>query len=109
MSRQYKVLNQTIRKGEDKVKIYIITDITDDELALENKRVNGQSLTAFGSQNDYYRPRVATFPVSHLYDDATQAQRAKMLADYLNKIQEVTEKAIRNTTLIDIMSINNTP
>lgn len=90
-------------------KAYVVSDLTEEELEEEDAMMrqlsNSEKMKYY--DQDMIRPRVATFVVSQLYDEAIQNRRAWMLADYLNKIQEATEKAIRNTTLIDAMSIKN--
>lgn len=50
------------------------------------------------------RPRVATFPVSALYDEETQRQRAEMLRDYMNKLNDAMEQAKAQTALIDLIT-----
>lgn len=105
--RTYKVLHKTNTIGE--ITEFIVTDMNSDEMEKENNydndiydwRNKAQQYT-----NERVRPRVATFPISQLYDQTEQRHRAKMLADYLNKIQEATNKAIRNTNMIDALSIN---
>jgi hypothetical protein len=39
--------------------------------------------------------------VSQLYDSETQERRAKMLCDYLNKIQDALDQAERHAILVD--------
>ena len=52
------------------------------------------------------RPQVATFPVSTLYDAHEQKQRAEKYCDYMNRINDATQKAYEQTLLIDIMKDN---
>ena len=49
------------------------------------------------------RPRIASFPISELYPEEEQMSRAKMLCDYLNKIQEARERAERDTVFVDLI------
>lgn len=63
----------------------------------------------FEEESDNDRPRVAEFPISQLYDEMMQRRRAIMLKDYLNRIQEVTEQAIANATLIDALTAPSAP
>jgi uncharacterized protein YnzC (UPF0291/DUF896 family) len=91
-------------------KSYVVTDITAEELKREQaelKKPHSREYEMKYYDQDCTRPRLATFIVSDLYDEDSQFRRAKMLAEYMNKIQEATERAIRNTTLIDAMAIGN--
>ena len=72
-------------KGDDIV-AWFVTDCFDNE-ELENGN----------------RPSVVEFPVSQLYDSHEQQQRAQQYADFLNKIQEATQKAYEQTMLLDIL------
>lgn len=109
MERKFEVYHRT-RAGE--VIEYFVSDISEKELEKENKYADKLSVRDFDERiktlsNEHYRPRVATFPVSQLYDKHEQSRRANMMADYMNKIQEVTNKAIAKTTLIDALSMDN--
>jgi len=111
MSRKYKVITTVHKDGH--IIEYFVSDISSDELKeeeeLKHEKVSNDWRTYQHSKNsnERIRPRIATFPVSPLHDANDQLQRATMLMNYLNKIQEATDKAIRNTTLIDALSIGN--
>lgn len=49
------------------------------------------------------RPEVARFPVSQLYDAHAQKLRAEKYAEYMNRINEATQKAYEQTLLVDIL------
>ena len=53
--------------------------------------------------NSGKRPTIATFPISQLYDQYEQKQRAEQYADFLNKINEATQKVYEQTMLMDIL------
>jgi len=106
MNRTFKVY-YTENSNNDIVEFFV-TDITSEELDNDYKfrhSGNDNRLKHEIARNEYTRPRIATFPISQLYDEDTQQRMAKMLCDYMNKIEEAKEKAIRNTTLIDALSI----
>lgn len=109
--RTYNLYTTSTKDGE--ITSIYVSDMTseefDKELQYYDKYVNTTSEQLNYKGNDHYRPRLATFPVSQLYDKQSQYNKAKMLAEYMNKINEATEKAIRNTTLIDALSINPNP
>ena len=100
--RQFNVFYSHKFNDESNITAFYVSDMSDQEFEKEKKlkTENGNEVT---------RPRVATFPVSQLYDANSQKIRAHMLCDYLNKIQEATNKAIRNTNMIDALSINPNP
>lgn len=75
----------------------------DDEKIVTKYSVSDQ----FEGETEADRPPVAVFPVSQLYDQNIQLRRARMLRDYLNRIQDVTEQAIANATLIDALTAPN--
>ena len=82
---------------------WFVSDITEpemeDERQLHKSRSAGKRIRYLSQEE--LRPRVATFPVSPLYDSDTQERRAKMLCDYLNRILEATEQAEKHAILID--------
>lgn len=53
--------------------------------------------------NKGLRPNLAEFPVTQLYDADEQEQRAQQYADFLNKIQQATQKAYEQTLMMDIL------
>lgn len=53
--------------------------------------------------DDEDRPNAVIFPVSELYDEATQAKRAQEYAKYLNKIEEAAKAAYEQIHLADIL------
>lgn len=53
------------------------------------------------------RPQLMTFPVSVLYPEADQEQRAQEYAAYMNKIVEATHQAYENNNLLDVLKGNN--
>lgn len=103
-NRIFKVLTSTT--SDNIISEFIVTDMSEDELKIEND-VDKNDWRSMREKvtNDKTRPRVATFPVSQLYDKHEQSRRANMFADYLNKIQAATDKAVANTTLIDTLSM----
>lgn len=52
------------------------------------------------------RPAVATFNVTQLYDAHSQRQRAEKYAEYMNRINDATQKAYEQTLLIDVLKDN---
>lgn len=94
-------------KTTKEVRGYFVTDMTKEERSREEayqKQLSSNSEKAKYRQQEHIRPRVATFPVSQLYDKDQQEHRAQMLCDYLNKIQEARERAERDTAFIDILT-----
>ena len=49
------------------------------------------------------RPEIARFSVSQLYDAHSQKLRAQKYCDYMNRINEATQKAYEQTLLVDIL------
>lgn len=49
------------------------------------------------------RPEIARFPISQLYDAHAQKIRAEKYAEYMNRINEATQKAYEQTLLVDIL------
>ena len=103
MKREYQVWWSS---GEDDVKTaFFVSDITDEEYELHKKKVEKLRVLdkiAYKDQESV-RPRIATFPISELYSEQEQRERARMLCDYLNKIQEAKEQAERDTVFIDVL------
>ena len=103
MKREYQVWWSS---GSDEVKkAFFVSDITDEEYELHKKKVEklrGLDKIEYMGQESV-RPRIATFPISELYAEEEQRQRARMLCDYLNKIQEAKEQAERDTAFIDVL------
>lgn len=103
MKRQYQVWWSS---GADEVKKeFFVSDITDEEYELHKKNTEnmGQRERLRYVHQESVRPRVATFPISELYSEDEQRERARMLCDYLNKIQEAREQAERDTAFIDVL------
>jgi hypothetical protein len=92
--------------GEDEVKTgFFVSDITDEEYKLHKKKMEKLrhlDKIAYKDQESV-RPRIATFPISELYSEQEQRERARMLCDYLNKIQEAKERAERDTAFVDLL------
>ncbi len=81
IKREYKVGHN---KVEDKIVSYFVTDAHDNS-ELET------------------RPELIRFPVSQLYCDADQKQRAEEYADAMNKIQQAIEQTYENNKLVDLL------
>lgn len=82
ISRRFKVAHTTTN---EKIVRYFVTDAnTKEELDT--------------------RPHAAVFPISIMFDDETQSERAGKFADYLNKIVDATNIAYEQTNLIDMLS-----
>lgn len=109
MGRKFIVWHDASRETKEIVNFFV-SDIT-EELKLHEKKLaklEGWNKIPYMNQ-EITRPRVASFPVSQLYDEETQRRRAKMLADYLNKLQETMEKAESDAALIDILAAKPQP
>ena len=108
MKRTY---NIWAKADTDEVKTeFFVTDITDEENQLNNKnlrRMSDRERLRYLNQ-ETVRPRVASFPISELYPEDEQRTRARMLCDYLNKIQEARERAERDTAFIDALTAGAT-
>lgn len=65
---------------------FFVTDCFDDEELHSGKR-----------------PEIARFPISQLYDAHAQKLRAEKYAEYMNRINEATQKAYEQTLLVDIL------
>lgn len=97
--------NVWFNKNNDtgRIQAWFVTDITEsemeDERAICKDRTQNERIRYISQEE--LRPRVATFPVSQLYDSETQERRAKMLCDYLNRILEATDEAEKHAILID--------
>lgn len=87
----------------DLVKAWFVSDQTEKDHEQERKLKEHRNRDDHIQylQQEQIRPRVATFPVSQLYDSETQQRRAQMLCDYLNRILEATDEAERHAVLID--------
>lgn len=87
----------------DRINAWFVSDMTEPEMEDERKlwkdRTESERIQYLSQEE--LRPRVATFPVSQLYDSETQERRAKMLCDYLNKIQDALDQAERHAILVD--------
>ena len=105
MGRKFLVWRNSKAGTSDIIEFYV-SDITDEESDRSAERVKKLE---FSDRINYLhqeliRPRVATFPVSELHDEDTQRRRARMLADYLNKIQEAHDRAESENVLLDILA-----
>ena len=106
MARKYSVWWTTLSDDPDTVEAFFVSDQTTEESAKDHEWKRKQTLenrVKYWSQ-ERIRPRVATFPVSALYDEETQRQRAKMLCDYMNKLNDAMEQARAQTALIDLIT-----
>lgn len=85
---------------------FFVSDITDDEQKRSRKKFDTLEYheKARNLHQEFFRPRVASFPVSDLYPEEEQDRRAQMLRDYLNKIQEAKERAESETAFIDVLT-----
>lgn len=106
MARKYIVWWTTYSDDPDTIESFFVSDQTVEE---SEKDFNWRKNLPLGDKVKYLnqeriRPRVATFPVSALYDEETQRNRAKMLCDYMNKINDAMEQAKAQTALIDLIS-----
>lgn len=105
MNRRYKIWSTTNNNTKEKSAIFI-SDITDEEMKRSDdrwKRASDHEKTSY-LQQEWFRPRVATFPISELYPEDEQRKRAQMLCDYLNKIEEAKDRAERDTAFVDIIT-----
>lgn len=111
MKRTYNIWS-TRSSETNEITDFWVSDITAEEHERSQKLY--EKLT-FNEQvkhrsQEQIRPRIATFPVSELYSEEEQRNRARMLRDYLNKIQEAKERAESETAFIDVLTAgaNNT-
>jgi hypothetical protein len=58
---------------------------------------------AFNDSDIKTRPKAVVFPVSILFDEAMQEQRAQDYCDYLNLLGEASKQAYENNKLINIL------
>lgn len=63
-----------------------------------------QQIYRFYVSDGENRPIVAEFPVSELYSEAIQKQRAVKFAEYMNTLREAAKTAHDQTHLVDILS-----
>lgn len=104
MKRRYAVWHSS-SKITGELEAYFVTDISADELERHKKFIDNLDRI---SRIDYlaqekFRPRVATFPISELYDESTQCRRAEMMADYLNKLCAAQEQAESQAIFVDLL------
>lgn len=83
--RTYKVAHTRDEDTGDYLKFFVTDVHTNDELK------KGR------------RPDIAVFPVSQLYDEEEQRQRAEHYAEYMDRLQEAKQRAYDNELLIDII------
>ena len=104
MKREYNVW-WSMGSNDEIKKAFFVSDITDEEFELHKKKVEKlrhlDKIEYVGQES--VRPRIATFPISELYSEQEQRERARMLCDYLNKIQEARERAERDTVFVDLL------
>jgi len=79
--REFKVAHT---KSEGMITAYFITD------AHDNSELDD-------------RPTLMSFPISILYPQEDQKQRADEYAEYMNKIVDATQQAYENNNLMDIL------
>lgn len=106
MSRKYSVWWTTNLDDPDTIESFFVSDQTAEESEKDHawkKKADVNTRVQYWQQ-ERTRPRVATFPVSALYDEETQRQRAKMLCDYMNKLNDAMEQAKAQTALIDLIT-----
>ena len=106
MARKYSVWWTTLTDDPDTVESFFVSDQYQEESEKDHEWKKKQTVDTrvkYLSQ-ERTRPRVATFPVSALYDEETQRQRAKMLCDYMNKLNDAMEQARAQTALIDLIT-----
>ena len=86
MSNRKYIVAHTYRDGSRKelIAFFVSDAASDDELSV--------------------RPKAAVFPISIMFDEATQQKQAKRYAEYLNKLAEAARQAHEQTHLIDILS-----
>ena len=106
MARTYSVWWTTDPDDADRIEAFFVSDQTVEEAERDHVWKSKRDLnTKVKYMNqERIRPRVATFPVSALYDEETQRNRAKMLCDYMNKLNDAMEQAKAQTALIDLIS-----
>lgn len=106
MARKYSVWWTTSADDADIIEAFFVSDQTVDESEKDHAWKAKADLNTRVKywQQERIRPRVATFPVSALYDEETQRQRAKMLCDYMNKLNDAMEQAKAQTALIDLIT-----
>lgn len=88
--RKFKIW--TYSTGNDTVTKYTLSDLTSDEGTIES--TTGRVI----------RPNIAEFPVTQLHAAPEQLHLAKILRDYLNKIEESKQQAVEQTALVDLLS-----
>lgn len=81
--RTYKVAHTRDEETNEMLKFFV-TDVHDNEELKKGKR-----------------PDLAIFPVTQLYDEDEQRQRAEHYCEYLNKIQEAKQTAYNGALLFD--------
>lgn len=106
MARKYAVWWTTNPDDEDTIEAFFVSDQTVEESEKDHawKKKSDLAVRVKYMGQERTRPRVATFPVSALYDEETQRDRAKMLCDYMNKLNDAMEQAKAQTALIDLIS-----
>lgn len=106
MARKYAVWHTTTSDDIDRIAEFFVSDQTSEESSKDHdwKTKQGLDVKLRYWAQERTRPRVATFPVSALYDEETQRNRAKMLCDYMNKLNDAMEQAKAQTALIDLIT-----
>lgn len=106
MARKYTVWWTTDPDNRDEIESFFVSDQTVEESEKDHawkKKADLNTRVQYWQQ-ERIRPRVATFPISALYDEETQRNRAIMLCDYMNKLNDAMELAKSQTALIDILT-----
>jgi len=58
---------------------------------------------AYDNTDIRVRPHAAEFPISQVFDEDTQWQRAERFAEYMNKLDEAARVASEQIHLLDIL------
>jgi hypothetical protein len=83
MKREFKVCETTSGTTKKRTRFFVTDAIGQDE-------INTRSV-------------VAEFPISELYDEATQLRHARLFRGFMDKIEEAKHVAYEQTMLMDIM------
>lgn len=89
--RKFKIWTFTSRQTNEVTK-YTVGDATEDEATFEKKH------------DRVVRPDRIEFPVSQAFPANEQLQLARLVKDYLNKIEEAKQQAIEQTAIVDLIS-----
>lgn len=89
--RKFKIWTFTSRQTDEVTK-YTVGDATVEESEFEKKH------------DRIVRPDRIEFPVSQAFPADEQLQLARLVKDYLNKIEEAKQQAIEQTAIVDLIS-----